>query len=328
MYSAEAAEHSRSTRTDVVTVDESDDIDKETYDAVIIPWMSEPWSLQMRVVGGTPKRGRLGLLYRTHRAGLRKQPGCATVHATYRDAPEFVDPRVVEDARTTFDPAIFAREWECDFDSSEGLIYPMFSEELHVREPDPSIYWREVLFGGDFGWNDPGVFLRVGVAGGGRDTIVHITDEIYERQKTVDWWAAQARGLVENQDNEGARWYCDPSRPDSIKTLQRDGGIRACETNNKLEDGIATVANFMAVRQDEQGNKFSRLYVSPRCVNTIRELGLYRYKKDAHDSESITDDIIDRDNHAMDAMRYPLHSRLGSMFSRRHDAAEETYTSE
>jgi hypothetical protein len=55
----------RGMRTDVLDAEELDDIDANVYDGVAIPWLSEPWSLGLELLRGTPTRGRFGLWYRT-----------------------------------------------------------------------------------------------------------------------------------------------------------------------------------------------------------------------------------------------------------------------
>jgi hypothetical protein len=59
------AQSARGMRTDVLDVDELDDVDAGVYDAVATPWLSEPWSLGIELPGGTPTRGRHGLWWRT-----------------------------------------------------------------------------------------------------------------------------------------------------------------------------------------------------------------------------------------------------------------------
>lgn len=68
----------RGMRCDIISGDEIDDIDADVYDSVAVPWLSEPWSLGMELLGGTPTRGRHGLWYRMREAGrlgerLRKE---------------------------------------------------------------------------------------------------------------------------------------------------------------------------------------------------------------------------------------------------------------
>ena len=92
---------------------------------------------------GTPRRGRYGLLYALHSLGKSEAENYHTVHATYRDCPETVDPETVTDAKANTPPEIFRREWECDFDSAEGLVYGLFDEAFHVRKPRPDAHYND-----------------------------------------------------------------------------------------------------------------------------------------------------------------------------------------
>src|SRR5262249_35447899 len=155
-------------------------------ESVCVPWFSNPWSLRKRLLSGTPRRGRFGLLWRAFRvwphgdANHAAVPNYFSFHATYADAPTIVSREAVEEAQRTTSPDRFAREWKCDFDSGEGLVYANFDLEFHVREPDYGVPWSEVLVGVDHGTRDPGVILPHGVIGGGRDAIVHALEEVYQ----------------------------------------------------------------------------------------------------------------------------------------------------
>lgn len=317
------SKRSRGLRADVVLGDEIDDIDIATWDGIARPWFSEPWSLKYRITGGTPTRGRRGLLYHLHKLGRSTDPRHTryrSFHATHRDAPETVDAAEVEDARINTDPALFSREWECDFDSAEGLVFPMFSEDVHVRIPPEGAVWREVIVGADHGHNDPGVFLLIGLMGSGRDTIAWVLDEYYESGRDEDWWCERAR--IWTGWYPRAPWYPDPSMPSRNAALAKKGGARVREVDNSIDDGISTVANLMAIREREDGVKLTKLFVSPKCLNLIRELGLYRHKRDPGQFDKFTDTIVDKDNHTIDALRYALHNHLGALFgpSKRNDA--------
>lgn len=342
-FGAREADSARGIRCDVVTVDECDDIDPSVVDSVVQPWFSEPWSLATILYGGTPRRGRYGLLYREHTDGLdgdkvragmpltgtdaEERAGLLrskfTYHATYRDAPETVDARRVRQVRLNLESkgklAIFRREWECDFDSAEGLVYPMFEPAVHVREPPYGTVFSEVIIGRDYGFEDPGVILVGGVVGHGADAVVYIIDEIYERQRIPSWWRAQAGKVVRRWPQ--ARWYCDTSSPGLIGE-DRAAGAKIAEDFSKpgsIEDSVLAVADRMAVRYLEDGTRYAKLYISPKCVNTIDELGKYRRKRDPRNADRFLDDIEDKNNHSCDSMRYMLVGRFGSVSRGRHD---------
>jgi hypothetical protein len=329
-FGMKEANAARGIRCDFVTADEGDDIDLGAIQAVVKPWFSAPWSLRQFVVGGTPRRGRYGLLYSMHEAGaIKHTPKCYSFHATYKDAPETVDPVYVEDVKSTTLPEVFRREWECDFDSAEGLVYGgLWNHDIHVKEPPPNVHWTEYIVGIDHGWEDPGVLLLVGVQGSGRDATVWFLDEIH-RTKTLDHeWHEFAKKLQQkwrmrtpaNPGGIATRWFADPSRPDKIEAFKR-AGIWVEPAKNSREDGVATVADFMAPRPDPSDKdgkrRIARLYVSPKCKELIGEIGKYRRRRDPKNPDRILDEIEDGYDHCADSARYALHTRFGGPDLRR-----------
>lgn len=358
--SAYNARTSRGMRTDVLDTDELDDIDAAVYDGVATPWLSEPWSLGLELPGGTPTRGRHGLWWRMLEAtrlaarlrrgditdadalksaaaiairdvfeqlspeewpeGLPHDPEQAALavlktyfgrHSTYKDAPETVSPFAVARARATTPAATFQREWEANPDAGEGLVYA-FDEEFHVREPPPNLRFRELLVGQDHGWTDPAVLLKGGVFGHGADAGLWVLDEHYESEVPNHVWDSRAKAWA------GATFYSDPSRPDRINDL-RMGGLTVGETDNEIFAGLARVADLLHIRESETGERWSRLYVSPRCVDTIREFGLYKRKK--LPDGTFVEQPEDKNNHAMDALRYMAIGRFGRMPNVRHTSS-------
>ena len=322
---AASSRRARGLRADVVLIDETDDIDPAVHAAVVKPWFTEPWSLKTEMVGGTPRRGRKGLLYKLHALGKSEDPKDShyhTVHATYRDAPETVDADEVEDARRTTPEAVFKREWECDFDSAEGLVYSEFDERFHVKVPPADVRWSEILIGCDHGSADPGCLLLIGVLGHGDDAVMWVLDEVYERNQEEDWWCDRLRTWTEWYPNHYL--YADKSRPDRIKALKRKGGGRPRDVNNDILDGVTALAariHKRTVGTGDDAKQEARLYVHPRCRNTIWEFGSYKRRADPKDRDLYTEDIIDKDNHAMDSLRYCCISHFGRVSSRRGSAS-------
>jgi len=112
--------------------------------------------------------------------------------------------------------------------------------------------------------------------------------------------------------------------PGVLKDLTRMGA-RVVPAVNDIEPGIYTVAKFIAKRMTSDGQVSARLYVSPRCRHTIREFGHYRFKKERM-GDKFSDDIEDKNNHAMDALRYALHTRFGGPSGRRNDYSSGDFT--
>ena len=308
-FGAENADAVRGVRCDYVTVDECDDVDPDVFDAIVQPWLSEPWSLKMRLCGGTPRRGRHGLLYKLWDLGKGNVPGHYAVHATYKDAPENISQEFVEQVRKTTPQEIFKREWECDFDSAEGLVYSNFIEAYHVRQLKKDNRVVEHLIGVDHGWEDPGVIVVIAVLGKGQDSICWAIQEVYESRRDTTWWIEVAKDYVRKYPQ--ASWYLDPSRPDRIEDFRKIGA-RVCEVDNTIDAGVAALQNRLTVRESKWShNGAAKLYVSPDCRNLIREFGLYKRRRNPKNRSEVLESIEDKHNHALDALRYAVYSRFG-----------------
>lgn len=327
---AERAQFIRGIRCDVVYVDEADDISPELVDSVVTPWFSEPHSLKQMMLAGTPRRGRKGLLYRAYKEWPAVDETCFGFHATAFDAPGIVDRAYLDKVKLRTVEEIFKREWLCDFDAAEGLVYPMFSERFHVREPPLDVVWDEILFGADHGWEDPGVILLIGILGKGRDAQAWVLDELYEQHREPDWWLAQVGERVGWYPD--AKWYPD-HKPEVTAGWKRIGArIQDVDKSaGTIEGGVAVVQQWLHVREkpgqsvdgEPVAESYARLYVHPRCENLINEFGLYRRRRDPRNTEVVLDDIEDNNNHAMDALRYALVNRFEYGGSRKRDANME-----
>jgi phage terminase large subunit len=89
--------------------------------------------------------------------------------------------------------------------------------------------------------------------------------------------------------------YADNARPESISFLKRQGlSIKAVSKGKgSIEDGIAYIRSF------------DKVIIHERCIHTAGEFLTYSYKEDVR-SGDITNTIIDKDNHCIDALRYAL----------------------
>lgn len=340
-YNARTA---RGMRTDLLDADEVDDIDSEVYDSIATPWLSEPWSYGLELPGGTPTRGRHGLWWRTFKAGkigerlrngelieqvvtdeeLQRYRGLLgddsdesnigavtdalksiyTDHATYEDAPETVSQRAVARAIATTPSATFEREWRANPDAGEGLVYP-FDERIHIREPGDWRSFHEFHVGGDHGWVDAGVLLLGGIRGHGNDAELWILDEWYESECPNNVWDARAKEWAKIY---APTFWLDPSRPDRINDYKAQG-CHVRDTDNEINGGVARVADLLFIRRSEDRPAWTRLYVSSKCKNLIREFGLYRRKK--LPDGTFDEKPEDKNNHAMDALRYMAVGRFG-----------------
>jgi len=203
--------------------------------------------------------------------------------------PTWANPKTADDYKEQMEAKegqVYEREILGRFVDYEGLVYPWFKRETHGcgEEELPTSSFRQTVYGVDWGYNNPAVILAIRVTSNAE---YYVVDELYEPRHTDDDLASIAQTFYDEHGRGPI--YCDPAEPDSIETFKRHG-LNATGANNSLEPGIKHVA---ACRSD--------LNVVETCTNLIDEFGLYQYP-DGKNSE----DPVDANNHALDALRYAL----------------------
>ena len=91
--------------------------------------------------------------------------------------------------------------------------------------------------------------------------------------------------------------YGDSAEPDRIEEFVQNGF--------PMEKGIKDVtAKITATKQ-------TRIHIHPRCVNTLREIKGYKYRKNR---DGVTlDEPVKVNDHAMDALAYGVYGVRGSL---------------
>lgn len=152
--------------------------------------------------------------------------------------------------------------------------------------------------GADFGWNVPSAFVLTGWY----DEECYVLDEVYQAELTTDEFLDKIREcLVRNNlgfdDLDGV--YADASSPENIEVFCREG--------------LNTYPSVKNVNAKIETTKMTRIHVHPRCVNLIRELEGYQWKKDK--DGNILDIPVKKDDHATDALMYDVYGVRGSLSS-------------
>lgn len=156
-------------------------------------------------------------------------------------------------------------------------------------------------FGFDFGFEESFnavISMSVDLANG----ILYIWDEIYMNHITDDKFANQPKMQALKQR---LQWYnnsgynkmivADNEDPKAISYYRQCGfSIRACR--NKFAG--SRLSNTRKIK------RFKRIYISPKCKNTLRELKDLTYKKDA--KGNVIYDEFNIDPHSFSAIWYAL----------------------
>jgi phage terminase large subunit len=153
-----------------------------------------------------------------------------------------------------------------EFDTS----FSMFDSQHHAQ---------------DFGFNHANAILTVGV----RDGDFYICDEIYVHEKDTN-------EIIEIADRRGLSkylmMYCDSAEPDRIQMWQSAG-----------YNATAVVKEPGSVQAQIDYLKQRKIFIHPDCVNTIKEIQQWSWKKDKKTGLYL-DEPVEVFDDAMAALRY------------------------
>ncbi len=213
------------------------------------------------------------------------------VEMNYTDNPWFPD--VLEQERLNdkkrLDDATYRWIWEGAYlEASEAQIFKGKYEELEFK---PNQDFNGPYFGLDFGFaKDPTAVVKCWVF----DNNLYIEHEAGKTGLELDHTADFVKERV--PDIERYILRADSARPESISYLKRNGiprieGVK--KWSGSVEDGIEHIKSY------------KKVYIHPRCKETLREFRLYSYKTDRLTGD-VLPTVLDEHNHYIDAIRYAL----------------------
>jgi hypothetical protein len=236
-----------------------------------------------RMICLTTPHGKRGFFYE---AWTRGGDDWARIEVPATQVPR-IKPEFLDQERREMGDAVFRREYECSFESLEGLVYPDFGRCVVAALPphvsEKPVYPQGKRYGGiDFGFRNPFAAIWGTLD---RDGVLWLTGEHYARQKPL---SEHARHLPRD-----VTWYADPSGAGDIAEL-RAASFAVRKGNNDLCSGIAAVTARL---------RDGRLHVlAGRCPNLLAEAELYRYSEEPDERGS--EAPVDEYNHALAALRY------------------------
>ena len=213
----------------------------------------------------------------------------------------------------------------------EGLVYPDFDNDVHVVSHGlvEQFYWNlkrnhyemAILEGFDYGMAVPSCYL-LGFAD--TDGNVFLMDGFHQAEIPISTITANILDIREQYEVDSSNHIL--ADPDifrrkggdkkvvgrSIADMFREDGIRCERGNNDIMNGIVKVSQYIAVQQHHEHPLFGtfaspRLYVSDKLEFFVDEIGAYRWKKSP--SGDVLDKPIDKDDHAMDTVKYMMSNR-------------------
>lgn len=213
-------------------------------------------------------------------------PNVLTHHSTYL-GNRFIDEayRQRMERRKIVDPEGYQIYGLGEWGEIGGLI--LHNWEVGECSQNPADY-DDFAIGQDFGFNHANAILPLGI----KDDVIYITKEIYVFEKDTSEIIELARdaGIPTNK-----QMWCDSAEPDRIMMWQKAGYIRAKGVNKGGSQG--------SVNAQIDYLKQHKIIVDPSCVNTIKELQQWKWKKDEKTGEYLDEPVPFQDD-AMAALRY------------------------
>ena len=212
-------------------------------------------------------------------------PNVLTHHSTYL-GNRFIDDayRARMERRKLVDPEGYLIYGLGEWGEIGGLIL----HNWEIKEISQNINdYDDIAIGQDFGFNHANAILLLGI----KDDNIYVLDEIYLHEKDTSEVIQEA---IKHDIPQKKQMWCDSAEPDRIKEWTK-AGYRA--------KGVEKGGSSGSVKAQIDWLKQRQIYVHPHCVNTIKELQQWKWKKDDRSGEYIDEPVPVMDD-AMAALRY------------------------
>ena len=215
----------------------------------------------------------------------RADPDVFTHHSTYKDN-RFIDDAYYRrmERRKEVDPDGYRIYGLGEWGEVGGLILTNYVVEDFDTSPERFDY---MVNSQDFGYNHADCIGEVGF----KDGELYLCREIYEFEKDTGELIelADKRGF-----NKSLTMWCDSAEPDRIK-MWRKAGYKA--------RGVKKEPN--SVRAQIDYLKLHKIHIHPSCINTIKEIQQWKWKKNEKTNEYL-DEPVNFFDDAMAMLRYSI----------------------
>lgn len=214
-------------------------------------------------------------------------PNVLTHHSTFLNN-RFIDEayRARMERRKSVDPEGYRIYGLGEWGEVGGLILSNYIVEEFNTSSDCFDYMVNAQ---DFGFNHANCIGEVGF----KDGELYLCKELYvfEKDTAEIIQLANSKGF-----NKGLTMWCDSAEPDRIKMWQK-AGYRARPVNKGGSNG--------SIRAQIDHLKQHRIHIHPSCVNTIKEIQQWKWRKDEKTGEYLDEPVPFQDD-AMAMLRYSI----------------------
>lgn len=306
LLGSDQADSHRGFKADGMIFDEYADQDPDNFKVVYEPMFSTTngWIIFM----GTP-RGYNHFYDLIQFA--KEEDSWFYLEATWRDSPyvskEFMA-NVKAEAVKRGMLSGFMQEYELEFRSVQGAVYPMFDRKIHVIPPS-EIPLELTYYGAiDFGWHTT-AFLLFGVD---KDQVWYLVDSVYGKETTLEDLLPRIKNVI--GDKRIVLIVADSANRDAIEVLGKSYpvvGVNKANDTKGYQLGISLVTEKLIPRQQLVGLPKPSLYYGSNNKEFIFEKESYRFPEDKPERNP-SDVPIKENDHGPDAERYLfLHLKHG-----------------
>lgn len=209
--------------------------------------------------------------------------------STYKDNP-YLDKSLIEEIEFTKDndPELWQVYGLGQYGKITGLIY---QAETELLDAFPFDRCKAIVYGLDFGYNDPMALVRVGI----NDTDIFIEEISYERHQLVS-------ELIANFPEYGIKQndiiYCDSANPGQIQEIY-NAGYRGAKPAQKGPD---------SVRSGIKKLKQYKWHIVASSSNLLYERRRYKWATDKNGETIKPEKPQDGNDHLLDALRYAVYT--------------------
>ena len=176
-----------------------------------------------------------------------------------------------------------------------GEIGGLILHNWEVKEISQSLEdYDDIAIGQDFGFNHANAILLLGW----KDSNIYILSELYGFEKDSSEWIDEA---LKKELPKNKQMWCDSAEPDRI-SMWKKAGFRS-KAVSKEQNSVREQIDWLK-GGTVKGKKVDRkIFVHPQCVNTIKELQQWKWKKDEKTGQYLEEPVPFQDD-AMAALRY------------------------
>ena len=163
-----------------------------------------------------------------------------------------------EEIRSTTHPDVFRQEYECDWVTFQGKVYPEFTND-HIQRCDPPASWQQTIIAVDWGYSPSATCALFGYV---KEGVMYIYDEHYKKEELAIVTAEALRAKL-------AMWR-----------VTDFAAVADHEADRNEELVLRGIPCGLAKKVDVLGNRVQikellwqrKLVIDPRCQNLIRDL--------------------------------------------------------